>query len=185
MLDIIIGGSASGKSTYGENLLSKYMTDEECEAYYIATMNPYDEESKARVCKHRLMRQNKGFMTLECQTNICQIKDKVKNNVGIIECMSNLLANEMYDIEGTVRSKNGNFDELINMAKRVIVEPIIEAGNESKHLIVVTNEVFGEENNYSEETLNYVNLLGMINNELSKAATNVWRIVCGVEIKLK
>lgn len=37
---------------------------------YIATMYPFDEESKKRVKRHQAMRQGKGFDTLECYTGL-------------------------------------------------------------------------------------------------------------------
>ena len=39
---------------------------EKTDRIYIATMYPFDEESRKRVQRHRKMRQGKGFETVEC-----------------------------------------------------------------------------------------------------------------------
>ena len=75
MFYLITGGSGSGKSEYAENLARKLgkSTAPDTEAaplYYIATMRVWDEEGRARVRKHRLQREGKGFLTLERFTDM-------------------------------------------------------------------------------------------------------------------
>ena len=62
MVALIIGGSGSGKSEFAENMalnLSKQ------NLIYLATMIPYGREGTERVEKHKKMRRNKGFKTIE------------------------------------------------------------------------------------------------------------------------
>ena len=62
------GGAASGKSRYAEDLLCALSG--EGPRIYLATMEAMDEESRARVRRHRALRQNKGFSTLECPRDL-------------------------------------------------------------------------------------------------------------------
>ena len=62
MLCLITGGSGSGKSAYGETLLSRA---EAKEKFYIATMEVFGREDRRRVERHRQMRAGKGFITIE------------------------------------------------------------------------------------------------------------------------
>lgn len=44
MITLVTGGSGSGKSAYAEDVLTGFGS---CERIYIATMYPFDEESKS------------------------------------------------------------------------------------------------------------------------------------------
>ncbi len=55
---MVIGGSGSGKSEFAENICMELPAEEK---RYIATMQAFDEESRARIAKHRKARSGKGF----------------------------------------------------------------------------------------------------------------------------
>ena len=100
MLHIVYGGSASGKSSYAESFAMSLQGDGRL--LYIATMYPYkwntteiDPETMQRIERHRAMRADKGFDTVECYRHMEHIVAK-RQDVLLLECMSNLLANEMY-----------------------------------------------------------------------------------------
>lgn len=100
MLHIVYGGSASGKSSYAESFAMSLQGDGRL--LYIATMYPYkwntteiDPETMQRIERHRAMRADKGFDTVECYRHVEHIVAK-RQDVLLLECMSNLLANEMY-----------------------------------------------------------------------------------------
>lgn len=100
MLHIVYGGSASGKSSYAESFALSLQGDGRL--LYIATMYPYkwntteiDPETMQRINRHRAMRADKGFDTVECYRHVEHIVAK-RQDVLLLECMSNLLANEMY-----------------------------------------------------------------------------------------
>ena len=67
MLHLITGGSGSGKSAYAEK---QVLAAGEGRRIYIATMIPYGEEGRQRVERHRKLRQEKQFETLECYTDL-------------------------------------------------------------------------------------------------------------------
>ena len=66
MLTLVIGGSASGKSEYAE----QHVMSLNGARIYIATMEPFGKEAADRISKHRQMRKNKGFETIECYTGL-------------------------------------------------------------------------------------------------------------------
>ena len=66
MLTLVIGGAASGKSAYAEHLAVRSGGPR----YYLATMQVWDAECAARVAKHRAMRTQKQFATVECPQNL-------------------------------------------------------------------------------------------------------------------
>ena len=96
MTYLILGGSGSGKSAYAETVLSGLSSVKK--KYYLATMQIYDEDGLKKVERHKKMREGKGFITLEQPRNIAKIMETIsgKNSAVLLECMSNLTANEMF-----------------------------------------------------------------------------------------
>lgn len=137
---------------------------------YIATMYPFDEESRKRVQRHRKMRQGKGFETVECYTGLDKIR-LPENCTVLLECMSNLVANEMFQEEGA----HENTVEAVLKGVRHIRE---QAGN----LVIVTNEIFSEAADYQGETELYQEYLGQINQKIAEIADQVVEVVYGIPV---
>ena len=92
MIILVTGGSGSGKSEFAENCCMKLPA---VEKRYIATMQAFDEESRARIRKHQRARSGKGFATIEQGTHLEEVS-LPKECTALLECMSNLVANEMF-----------------------------------------------------------------------------------------
>ena len=93
MFVTITGGASSGKSELGENIARHFGGN----LLYIATMEPFGEEGKQRVKRHRALRQGKGFETLEVYRDLDGALAEPlirKADTVLLECMLNLLANE-------------------------------------------------------------------------------------------
>ena len=71
MLHLITGGSGSGKSAFAEQCI---LNLGEAPRIYIATMYPFDEESRRRIARHREMRREKRFTTIECFTGLSGVQ---------------------------------------------------------------------------------------------------------------
>ena len=65
MNTLVIGGSGSGKSEYAESLLCGCQNK-----IYIAAMQPFGEEAEVRIARHRELRAEKDFVTLERYTKV-------------------------------------------------------------------------------------------------------------------
>lgn len=165
MLTVITGGSASGKSAYAEELVLSYGA---AARIYVATMYPFDEESEKRIARHQKMRQGKGFQTLECYTRLEKLSVP-SNACVLLECMSNLVANEMFQEGGagdqTVEAVMGGIRLLEQQAYR---------------LCVVTNEIFSDCQPYDPETQRYQKYLGEINCRMAQMAQQVVEVVYGI-----
>ncbi len=187
MLHLVTGGSGSGKSEYGENWLTQKNDGEtktglrEGSFLYIATMEPFGEEAKKRIQRHRKMRAFKGFYTVECYRNLKQLNiscKETKNYAGVLlECMSNLVANELYLPDGTMRE-----EESVIKAVLMGVENLKQ---QTDTFVIVTNEVTADGLQYSPETKNYQQVLGRINQALAGQADLVTEVVYGIPIRLK
>jgi adenosylcobinamide kinase/adenosylcobinamide-phosphate guanylyltransferase len=62
-------------------------------------MEVYDEESEKRVEKHRKARAEKGFETIDARAGLRAFSIP-KGSAVLLECMSNLAANEMFGSAG-------------------------------------------------------------------------------------
>lgn len=180
MLYMITGGSGSGKSEYAEHIAvsmhqSRYRDGA---LYYVATMYPYDEECHARIRRHQNMRKDKGFQTLECYTHLEKVKAG-KRDVILLECMSNLLANEMYQEEGSVRDRAEAGGAQV---KSAIIDSLLWLEKQAGCLIVVTNEIFSAGVSEEKETADYIRYLGKINTSLARSADAVVEVVCSIPI---
>lgn len=182
---LITGGSGSGKSAFAENLV---LEQEAEHRYYLATMQVYGAEGRERVMRHRKLRQGKGFETLEYPTDIADCIGKIyqpADAVVLLECMSNLVANEMFTETGTIQQ------ELVIQKIRQHLQKLFETAGYS---IIVTNNVFedGKCNpyinglrgyaayeNYAPETIAYIEALGKINIWLAEQADTVYEVVAG------
>lgn len=57
MMILITGGSKCGKSAAAEAILDGFEGDK----FYIAAMEPFGDEAKKAIERHRVMRQGKGL----------------------------------------------------------------------------------------------------------------------------
>ena len=178
MLHIVTGGSGSGKSVYAETELLRLAKQNNCKKYYIATMEPFGEETLKKIARHREMRKDKGFDTLECYVDLKGTAETLADRPAVLlECMSNLTANELYDEAG-----NMNKPEKV---KRQILEGIQHVMGKTDLFVIVTNEVQGDQMEYSEETKIYQRVLGEVNQSLAGFAEKVTEVVYGIPVEIK
>ena len=202
MLHIVYGGSASGKSSYAESIAMSLQGDGRL--LYIATMYPYkwntteiDPETMQRIERHRAMRADKGFDTVECYRHVEHIVAKGQD-VLLLECMSNLLANEMYlepdaddgsDVEKTGIAGEAGFEmsETMSPVSKKIVQALVALSTRVQDVVIVTNDVFSDGGSltYDESTREYVKNLAQINCALAQEAATVTEVVCGIPVIVK
>lgn len=189
MLHIVYGGSASGKSSYAESFAMSLQG--EGRLLYIATMYPYkwntteiDPEAMQRIERHRAMRADKGFDTVECYRHVEHIVAK-RQDVLLLECMSNLLANEMY-LEPDSNA-GSDMAETMSPVSNKIVQALVNLSTRVQDVVIVTNDVFSDGGSltYDESTREYVKNLAEINCALAREAATVTEVVCGIPVIVK
>ena len=176
MITIIIGGSGSGKSEYAENYIMS--VSEEKQKYYLATMQVYDEEGQKKINRHRNLRQGRDFLTIEQPVDIDMAVRKMEygEKVVLLECMSNLVANEMFGGEAS-KKKNEVVEKIIREI-HTLQENVTE-------LVIVTNNVFEDGISYDDTTMEYLAAMGRINELLAKRADKVIEVVVGIPLIMK
>ena len=171
MVTLVIGGSASGKSEYAENLLNHFNEDK----VYMATMQPFGPAADLRIAKHRVQRAGKGFDTVETPTtlDIKQIDPEGKHI--LFEDLPNLLANELFG--------RGNMDVQKSFERVILsMQHLIDRADD---LVIVTGDMCSDGCDYGEETDIYLQLLGVLHHAIAAQADNVIEVVAGLPNYIK
>ena len=179
MMILIIGGSGCGKSAYAEDYTVALSKDNP--RYYIATMKVFDKEGQARVERHKRMRSGKGFQTIEQPVSVEEALEKIghpmaSESTALLECMSNLVANEMFSCEAP---------KPVEEVTEKIIKGVERLKIGLKHLVVVTNNVFEDGIVYDEATMEYIKAMGNINEKLAAMSYKVLEIVVGIPVAVK
>lgn len=174
MMVLIYGGSSSGKSAFAENYVCN--TDYK-NRFYLATMASYDDEAEMKIKRHQRLRKGKGFKTLESPIDIGKLATKencFEDSIVLLECMSNLVANEMFR-DGRIYSS----DYVISK----ILEDIETLKNSVDCLTIVSNNIFEDGIEYDDAMKEYLRALGSINAALAKQSDEVYEVVVGIGVK--
>lgn len=179
MIALVIGGSGSGKSAYAEQMAVKAAGNGSL--YYVATMQVYDEEGKKKVERHQKMRAGKGFLTIEQPRRLEEAAKKVVAERGtvLLECMSNLVANEMFSEENLSAVMD---EEKIKQLSNEIINGVTALHDSCDILIIVTNQIFEDGIRYDASTMDYIRLLGDVNRQIAERAEQVVEVVSGIPI---
>ena len=110
-LIMISGANGSGKSRYAERIVARTTG----ERYYIATMRPCSEENLQRIEKHREQRKDLQFTTLECPYQVGAV---------LLEDVSNLLANAMFERGGDEASVYADIEALCSRCRLLVAVTI-------------------------------------------------------------
>jgi len=168
MMTLITGSSGSGKSAFAEQAAGRCGTGEKL---YIATMISRGKPGVETVARHRALREGKQFRTLEMPMHLGAIREPLPN-VVLLECLSTLLANEMFE-------PGGNADT------GAIAADVLRLRRRCDHLLIVTSEVFSDGVAYPPDTDRYLRALGTLNRHLAQEADVVVEVVCGIPLYRK
>ena len=167
MLTLVIGGAASGKSQVAECIA---LRQEAKRRYYLATLLSQTSEDDERIARHQMLRAGKGFHTLECPETLPSA-ELLSGGVTLLEGLGVLLANRMFsprtDDPDTASRLH---DEILALAQHCAA------------LVVVSDDVTGDGDNYDPSTRVYQQALAKLNNELADQASHVVEVVCGIPL---
>lgn len=208
MITLITGGSGSGKSAYAEKYICHASNEKGFkEKYYIATMQVFDEEGQRKIDRHRRLRAGKGFITIEQPRDIQDAVSKLQSEnclktgrSALLECMSNLVANEMFPPVDASDTKEAGVKKealdgpdnmrdyentLISLVSKKVLKEVSILSENVAELVIVTNNVFEDGVCYDESTMNYIKAMGIVNRGLAAMAENVVEVVAGIPVAVK
>ena len=90
-LTLVLGGAASGKSTFAESLVVQSGQNR----VYLATAQTFDDEMQAKVARHRQMRGD-GWQTIEAPLDPgSALHDIAADQVVLLDCATMWLSNHL------------------------------------------------------------------------------------------
>jgi len=169
----ISGGCKNGKSYYAQQL-AKRQAAENGPLYYIATMEPADEEDDVRILRHRREREGWGFTTLERSRNIGALEADFYGSF-LFDSVTALLSNEMFRSDGTVDRE----------AYLRVAEELVLLAGKSGNIVFVSDYIYSDAMKYEELTELYRKGLAWIDRALATACDAVIEVSYGNILFLK
>ncbi len=207
MLALVIGGAGSGKSEYAEKLAVQ-SRKKNGRLLYCATMHrsASDAEGEARIRRHRELRQGKGFLTIEQEMHLEDMRIEAKDTL-LLEDLTNLLANETYLKGGALFKETGSNEECaesgssreISESSRgesedslreqtlesAILHPLLKLSEAGANVIVVANDVFRDGRVYDPDTMLFLRRLALLHRCIAGKADQVTEVVYGIPVEIR
>ena len=162
----ISGGCKNGKSTFAQTLAKELAADGR-PLYYVATMEPHDDEDTERIARHLREREGWGFETVEQPTNLCAILERTDTKASyLFDSVTALVANEMFKADGS-------FDE--DAGKRVSND-ILNFLNSVEHAVLVSDYIYSDAAFYDETVEDYRRALALCDRTAAKVCDKVFEV---------
>lgn len=180
MIILITGGTRSGKSSYGEQLLG----DEE-NILYLATATITDEEMARRVAHHK-KRRGSRYITVEGYKRMDQSIRETSCEQTMLDCVGTTITNWMFDGSDDLDHMTHQEAEALEKEILMYFQKIIEAmKGKNGRQVIVSNEV--GMSLISEYRLGrvFTDILGRVNQYLASQADEVILMVSGIPMVIK
>lgn len=188
MLGFVTGGAASGKSAWAERFL---VDSGVTPRTYLATLEPQDDEDRARIKRHRDLRSHLGFSTLECYKSIAMVQlpacgAVLWESLGI--SFMNEFLRELSDTETHLEGPPHGFEEAALMEQSVkhAVSAVLAAlqvfRSQSEFLLLVGENVFEDVAPPDAMSRLYLEAMNYLSQSVASKADLVVEVVCGVPI---
>lgn len=183
MLTLILGGARSGKSDLAERLAAASGRP----VLFVATMEPGDDETRARIAAHRAQRPA-TWRTVEEPLDVLGAlrTHAAAGDFIIVDCatlwVSNLLLAQVSDIDDIAPKAARAMIDDADVRARELVEWCMSLDG---HVVVVSNEVgAGIVPTYPLGRV-FRDALGAVNRTVAERADRVYYLVAGLALELK
>ena len=188
--ELILGGQRSGKSRRAEMLARSWLAmSPSHEAVLIATGQPWDDEMRARIARHRLDRAERvpGMRTLEEPLALSEALATCSkpHTLVVVDCLTLWLTNQLMPIKimpiendaskMPLRQQIRGLDAMLSGAIASATGPVILVGNEIGLGVIPMGR----------ETRDFVDALGRLNQEVAAVCARVTLMVAGLPLTLK
>lgn len=181
-LTFLVGGARSGKSR-----MAVEMASGAGEVVFLATASPSDEEMARRVERHRAERPA-HWTTVEAPLDVARtIREEIPPDATVVlDCLtlwvSNLLASRAENPGGTDRGKGRDDEEYVLSRADELLDAMEDRG---RRWVVVSNEVGAGLHPDTALGRRYRDLLGLVNQRVSREADRAYLVVAGRALRLE
>lgn len=168
-ITLITGGARSGKSRYALEFASRFG-----ERAFIATCEPFDEEMKQRVERHRKERGD-SFHSVEAPVELGKAIGSLGPDTGVavVDCLTVWLGNLIHRNEELDVA-----DPRVNEFVEVLEDPPCD-------LVIVTNELGMSIVPANPLSRRFRDLSGWVNQEVARRAQRVILMISGIPVTVK
>ena len=175
---LVLGGAASGKSAFAEQLACARAERSGAPLVYVATLDPHSGgDTGARIAKHRAARAGKGFATVEWQ-DTDDIPAVPENAVVLVEDGGNLTSNVLYP-PGKLHAPCAE-----QAAAETVVAKLYALAARCADCIVVSNEI-SLGGDLPAPSRRYASVLAAVNRHWAASCDAVYAVVAGIPLPLK
>ena len=183
--ELILGGQRSGKSRRAELLARDWLAQSPGhEAVLIATGQPWDDEMRTRIARHRLDRAERvpGMRTHEEPLALPEALASCSNahTLVVVDCLTLWLTNHLMPAEKD--ELNETLGQQVRGSNAALLEAITRAAGP---VILVGNEIGLGVIPMGRETRDFVDALGRLNQEVAAVCERVTLMVAGLPLSLK
>ncbi|MCI5697839.1 MAG: bifunctional adenosylcobinamide kinase/adenosylcobinamide-phosphate guanylyltransferase [Clostridiales bacterium] len=187
---LISGGAKNGKSMYAQRVAKNLAEEKEVPLYYVATMEPVDDEDRARIKRHVEDRAGWGFITIEEPLKLSKIFNghgqrylsleepadiPDASGVFLVDSLTALLGNNMFRSDGKMYL--GVLDEM--------KEDLDTFSNIAGDIVMVSDFINCDGFDFDEITEKYRENLAMLERFLAGKYDKVVEISAGQVISFK
>jgi adenosylcobinamide kinase/adenosylcobinamide-phosphate guanylyltransferase len=169
-ITLITGGARSGKSRYALSLARKYRG----KRAFVATAEPFDDEMRDRIMKHRKER-GEAFITAEEPIDLRQAIDSLPGDVrvAVVDCLTVWIGNLMHKSDGA----DADYPEINHFLDLLDYPPC--------DLCIVSNEVGMSLVPENAMARRFRDLCGVLNQQVAERADRVVLMVSGIPVTVK
>jgi len=166
---LISGGAKNGKSMFAQEIAKKL--SKEGHLWYLATMEPHDDEDDARVLRHRKERAGWGFNTAEWGRNIASHCGETDcKGTYLVDSVTALLSNEMFC---------GMSGDINREAPFKVSKDLSAFSDIAENVVFVSDNIFCDAAFYDEWTDSYREGLAYVDRKLAEICDVVAEFSCG------
>ncbi|SER57281.1 bifunctional adenosylcobinamide kinase/adenosylcobinamide-phosphate guanylyltransferase [Lachnobacterium bovis] len=126
-------------------------------------------------------------LRIEHKTENRTINDKSRKYNVLLESISNLLSNEMFDLKMGWLDFDYKIidDDIVVKLSNHIVEEVLCIAKQCENCVIVSDNIFESGNIYDELTQKYIEILGNINVQLAEIVDSVFEVTEGMVLQIK
>ena len=183
--ELILGGQKSGKSRRAEMLALAWLARSPAHrAVLVATAQPWDEEMRERIARHRQDRTERvpTMRTVEEPVQVAQAlaSHSQPHTLVVVDCLTLWLTNLLMPAENNEQNRAFAHDTRAQVA---MVLRAIE--NAAGPLVLVGNEIGLGVIPLGRETRAFVDALGRLNQDVAQVCARVTFMAAGLPLALK
>lgn len=175
MFVYISGGCKNGKSFHAQRIAKELAGGGPL--YYIATMEPHDEEDRARIERHIKEREGWGFTTVEQPRAIETLLDTADmSGTFLLDSVTAVLANEMFPSHDNAPGEG----EMDMFAPRRVAGGLTRLADAAANIVMVSDYIYSDASVYDCTVEEYRKGLAFIDCFMAGRADRVIEVANGI-----